>query len=105
MDNHVSLKVFISYSHEDESYINTFIKHLSPLKYNGLIHDWYDRKIIAGEDFQDTIDNNLQNADIICLCISANFISSIACMKEKDVAFSLINKLLFIVQLNYLIFP
>jgi hypothetical protein len=81
--------LFISYSHLDEHYINEFIKHISPLKLNGFISEWYDRKVVAGEPFQDVIGNNLENADIICLFISANFISSDTCMKEKEKAFAL----------------
>lgn len=89
MENLKALKLFISYSHKDESYIEKFITHLSPLKRNNYIQEWYDRKIISGQDFQKTIDNNLINADIICLCISANFIASEACMKELYSAFEL----------------
>jgi len=80
------LKVFISYSHKDESHINDFKKHLVPLKHNGFVEEWYDRKIEAGQNFQNTIDNNLENADIICLFISADFLASSACMKEKETA-------------------
>lgn len=87
-----TLKVFISYSHNDEKHINEFIKHNAPLRNNGLIEEWYDRKIVAGEDFQDTIDNNLELADIICLFISADFLNSTACMKEKERAFELKKK-------------
>jgi ABC-type multidrug transport system fused ATPase/permease subunit len=89
MDDTMKSKLFISYSHYDERFINQFIKHLSPLKQNGLISEWYDRKIISGEYFQEKIDENLEDADIICLFISANFISSNACIKEKNDAFSL----------------
>jgi len=83
------LKLFICYSHLDEGHINEFIKHIAPLKNNGLIEDWYDRKIIPGQAFQADIDNNLGNADTICLFISANFLSSPACMEEKTNALEL----------------
>ena len=86
------LKLFISYSHYDEKHITEFIRHIAPLKTNGLIDAWYDRKIIAGKDFQNTIDNNLESADIVCLFISANFLSSHPCMKEKKDAFKLKKK-------------
>lgn len=86
------LKLFISYSHDDEKDIEEFIKHIAPLKRNDLIEDWYDRKIIPGQDFQDDIDNNLENADIICLFISANFLSSQACIEEKRNALELKKK-------------
>lgn len=88
----IKLKLFISYSHNDEEYIKDFIKHIAPLKTKGLIEDWYDRKIIAGKDYQDQIDNKLEDADIICLFISANFLSSNACMEEKKSAFELMKK-------------
>ena len=47
MEQNGKLKLFISYSHLDENHIKEFIKHLTPLKTNGLIEDWYDRKIIG----------------------------------------------------------
>ena len=81
-----NMNLFISYSHLDEEKIKEFIKHLAPLKSNGIIQEWYDRKIIAGHDFQNDISNNLENANIICLFISANFLNSHACMREKDQA-------------------
>jgi hypothetical protein len=81
--------LFISYSHLDEKYINDFIKHITPLKKNGLISEWYDRKIIGGEIIQSKIDKNIEKADIICLFISANFLASDACMKEKENALKL----------------
>ena len=84
--------LFISYSHYDESHIVEFRKHIAPLKDNGLIKDWYDRKIIGGQDFQNEIDNNIENADIICLFISANFLSSDACKKEMQNALELKKK-------------
>ena len=89
------LKVFISYSHYDNEgtkYIEEFKKHLAPLKDNGLVEEWYDRMIFPGEDYQKVIDNNLEDADIICLFISANFLSSINCKKEKKKALELRNK-------------
>ncbi len=92
MKQNEKLKLFIGYSHLDEGYIDEFRKHIAPLKNNGLIEDWYDRKIIAGQDFQDNIDNNLENADIICLFFSANFLSSSACIKEKKNALKLRKK-------------
>jgi hypothetical protein len=69
------LKIFISYSHRDETHIEEFRKHLQPLKDSGLVEEWYDRRILAGEDYEKEINNNLEDADIICLFISANFLS------------------------------
>lgn len=82
-------KLFISYSHKDENLISEFIIHLAPLKNNELIKEWYDRKIETGEEFQNDINNNLEDADIICLMISSNFLASKACLEEKDNALDL----------------
>lgn len=90
MTNDSKLKLFISYSHKDEiEYVNEFTKHIAPLKTKGLIENWYDRNILAGEEFLEHIDANLVSADIICLCISANFLASAACMNEKRAALAL----------------
>jgi hypothetical protein len=84
-----TLKLFISYCHKDETLIFDFVSHIKPLKDNGLIKEWYDRKIETGNEFQKDIDNNLEKADVICLMVSHNFLSSTACMKEKDIALKL----------------
>lgn len=90
------LKFFISYSHEDNldesPCIEEFKKHMAPLKDNDLIVEWYDRKILPGSDYQNEIDNNLQEADVIYLFISANFLSSDNCMKERKEALELSKK-------------
>lgn len=90
MEQDKKLKLFVSYSHQDEKpHIEEFKKHIAPLKNNGLIEEWYDRNILPGEDYQIKIDNNLDDADIICLFISANFLSSDSCKKEKKKALEL----------------
>jgi len=86
MELNAPLKIFLSYSHDDAFYIERFRKHLSPLKDNGLVQEWYDRKIIAGEDYKKEIDNNLDDADIICLFISPHFLNSENCKKETEKA-------------------
>ena len=97
MKQNEKLKIFISYSHEDNfsnnAYIDQFKKHIAPLKSNGLIEEWYDRLILASEDYQNEIDNNLEDADIICLFISANFLDSRSCMDEKKKALELRKKM------------
>ena len=97
MKQNEKLKLFISYSHEDNlsniAYIEQFKKHIAPLKSIGLIEEWYDRSILASEDFQNEIDNNLEDADIICLFISANFLGSKSCIDEKKKALELRKKM------------
>ncbi|MBC6419387.1 MAG: hypothetical protein GDA44_11720 [Prochloron sp. SP5CPC1] len=38
------VKVFLSYSHEDESLRNELAKHLKPLERQGLIETWHGAK-------------------------------------------------------------
>jgi hypothetical protein len=92
MSDTTGLKLFISYSHFDEDHIERFTKHIAPLKAKGLVEEWYDRKITAGHVFLDIIDENLQDADVICLAISANFLASSACLKEQAQALELMKK-------------
>ena len=82
------MKLFISYNHEDEKYIKTFIKTLSPLVNNSKIisNIWYDRDIKAGEEFWDRIDSHLANRDIICLFLSTDYLASKPCIKEMKQA-------------------
>lgn len=88
MDNDKTIKLFISYSHEDPEDINMLIKHMAPLKNKGMIDIWYDNKIKAGQELQDEIDSRLELSDIICLLISPNFLMSNACLKEKKMHLS-----------------
>ena len=68
--------MFISYSHKDEALRDELAKHLMILQREGIIETWYDREISAGSDWEEQIKLNLQQARIILLLISANFIAS-----------------------------
>ena len=86
------MKLFISYCHSDESYINQFRCHIAHLKREGVILEWYDRKIIPGENLSEKIKNNLQTSDIICLFISSKFLASDECDSETKIALELQQK-------------
>lgn len=84
------LKLFISYSHPDEHYVQDFMRHTTMLEELGIIKErWYDRKITAGDDFWDRIDEHLADRDIICCFISSHYIDSKACRKELEKAMEL----------------
>lgn len=74
-----ALKVFISYSHKDEDFKDNLVKHLSPLKRLGLVEEWHDRKISAGDEWDKVISGNLEEANIILLLVSIDFITSKYC--------------------------
>ena len=69
-------KVFISYSHDDVEYRQELQKYLITLKRDNLIEIWQDEMIQVGSDWDETIRQNLQTADIVILLISQSFIAS-----------------------------
>lgn len=71
--------LFYSYSHKDEKLRDKLENHLCFLERDGLIEEWHDRKITAGERFDDKIDENLKKANVILLLISSDFIASRYC--------------------------
>jgi hypothetical protein len=88
-----ALKVFVSYSHADEAIKDELLKHLSPLKRLKLIDDWHDRQLKAGEEWDRSISKNIENADIILLLVSIDFVNSNYCYDiELDKALELHEK-------------
>ena len=73
------VEIFISYSHEDEHWMEKLRAHLSPLKLEGKIVDWHDRDITAGTEWADEISEHLESASIVLLLISASFMASEYC--------------------------
>jgi hypothetical protein len=55
--------------------------HLSLLRRQGLIADWHDREIEAGEDWRSEISRHLEAADIVLLLVSAYFLESDYCFE------------------------
>lgn len=75
--------IFFSYSHKDEELRNELEVHLAMLKREGLINSWHDRRIGAGEDIHSNISEELENADIVLLLVSANFLASDYCYDKE----------------------
>ena len=71
--------LFFSYSHVDENLRDQLEIHLSSLRRQGLIDSWHDRRISAGEDFGQAIDQHIDTADVILLLVSPDFIASDYC--------------------------
>jgi hypothetical protein len=73
------LDIFFSYSHKDEIFRDELEVHLSMLKRQGLINPWHDRKITPGEEWKGHIDAHINDANIILLLVTANFLASDYC--------------------------
>ena len=70
------VKVFVSYSHCDESWLKRLRVHLKPLERDYSLDIWDDSKIIAGSRWRDEIDIAIQSAKVAVLLISADFLAS-----------------------------
>jgi predicted ATPase len=70
------LRVFISYSSKDKSLLEDLETHLTSLRRQGAILEWSNRAIIAGQDTQAAVSDNLKQADIILLLVSSDFLAS-----------------------------
>lgn len=77
------VKVFISYAHRDEDFRLELETHLSGLRRQKLIDAWNDRKIEPGQEWAGEIDDALNQAQIILLLVSADFINSDYCHDKE----------------------
>lgn len=73
------VKLVFSYAHADEALRNELEKHLAPLKRQGLIEPWHDRRIVPGQEFVCEIERHFEDADIVLLLVSPDFINSDYC--------------------------
>lgn len=91
-------KLFLSYSHKDEAIVEEFRTHLSNLRRQDVIAEWYDRMIPIGSEWKNQIDTKLKDAEIIIFVVSADFIASKYCyeiemmeaMKQHDLGISVV---------------
>ncbi|WP_437747130.1 PQQ-binding-like beta-propeller repeat protein [Sorangium sp. So ce1504] len=73
------IRLFFSYSHRDEGLRDELEAHLALLKREGLLQSWHDRRIGAGDAWAGQIDRNLDEAEVILLLVSADFLASDYC--------------------------
>ncbi|WP_205879067.1 GUN4 domain-containing protein [Leptolyngbya sp. BC1307] len=78
-----AVTVFFSYSHKDETLRDELAKHLEILKWNDVIADWHDRRILPGDEWDKQIKGNLNSAQIILLLVSSDFIASHYCRETE----------------------
>ncbi len=68
--------VFISYSHQDDSYHKDLLVHLRPLEKAGVVDAWSDSRIKAGSLWKNEIEEALKKAQVAILLISPDFLAS-----------------------------
>src|SRR4051812_11017609 len=70
------LKIFCSYSHKDEEYLDELKTSLAGLRRQELIQEWHDREILPGKEWEEDIDENLKTSEIILLLVTPTFMNS-----------------------------
>src|SRR5437588_7183280 len=75
----MAVKIFFCYAHEDELYLNKLKAYLRPLQRQELIDVWHDRDISAGTEWEQEISQRLNEAQIILLLVSPDFMNSDYC--------------------------
>lgn len=76
---HMTTKIFCCYARKDELLLNQLKAHLRPLQRQGLIEVWDDQCIEAGAAWEAEITKHLDEAPIILLLVSPDFLNSDYC--------------------------
>jgi len=69
-------KVFISYSHKDETWKDKIVDHLSIVAREEDFDVWQDRKIDPGSEWYETIVHQIEEAGVAILLVSVDFLKS-----------------------------
>ncbi|TNE39562.1 MAG: toll/interleukin-1 receptor domain-containing protein [Alphaproteobacteria bacterium] len=77
----MAARIFMSYSHRDEGLRDELEVQLAMLKRQGLIEIWHDRRLAAGDRFDWSISQELNEADVVLLLVSPDFLASDYCYK------------------------
>jgi small GTP-binding protein len=83
--DHRPLRLFISYSHKDDVFMDELRGALVPYERTGELEVWADPLIEAGELWEPKIFKHLNRAEIVVLLLSHDFVRSYFCM-EKELA-------------------
>ena len=77
------MKVFISYSHKDESTLERLHTHLAVLRRDGRIDEWFDREILAGGEIDAEIAERLDSSRLFLLLVSRIFFPRTTALKGR----------------------
>lgn len=69
-------RIFVSYSHMDQHWLDRLLVHLRPLERKGRLELWSDRQIRAGDEWREEIKKAIQSCQAAVLLISADFMAS-----------------------------
>jgi hypothetical protein len=76
-------RLFISYSHRDDYYLERLHVHLVQAMRDGVFQGWYDREITAGGHIDEEVARELELADIFIALVSPDFLASNYCYDRE----------------------
>lgn len=87
-------KVFILNDPADNSFLEDLDKQLAGMARRGKISKWNANQIVAGSSISGTLDRELQEAQIIVLLVSADYLASDRCYDIQEKAINLGKRIL-----------
>jgi hypothetical protein len=75
--------VFVSYSQKDKHHRERLQISLAHLRRENLVTIWHDGKILPGQEWDQEIARNLENAEVILLLVSPDFLDSSYCYRHE----------------------
>jgi hypothetical protein len=78
------LKIFISYSHEDEAFKDELVKMLDVLQRHGIVDAWDDRRIEEGDEWNTSIQDAMNDCDLALLLVSPDYLASRFIQEEEQ---------------------
>jgi len=82
--------IFVSYAHEDDTFLKDLLKFLQPYANKQIINVWTDREILAGQKWDEEIKSKLKTADMMLLLVSIDSINSIY-INETEIESAVVN--------------
>ncbi|MBA2393034.1 MAG: TIR domain-containing protein [Ktedonobacteraceae bacterium] len=78
-----NLEIFCCYAREDQPHLLKLRTHLKLLEREGILNIWHDMDIAPGAEWEEEINKHLNNAHIILLLISSDFMASDYCYGKE----------------------
>jgi len=78
------LKIFISYSHKDETFKDELVTMLAGLQGRGIVDAWQDRRIEAGDEWYQSIQDAMNDCDLALLLVSPDYLASRFIQEEEQ---------------------
>jgi small GTP-binding protein len=78
------LQIFISYSHQDETFKDELVTMLAGLHRRGVVDAWQDRRIEAGDEWSKSIQEAMNECDLALLLVSADYLASRFIQQEEQ---------------------